>query len=77
MECIFSVSYPNGYDEVEQVLANENGEILFWLLLPLAKIAVNDVEDVVRKLKKMLESLFGTAVCKDLARCLVNQLVEE
>lgn len=64
------------FDEVEQVLANENGEILFWLLLPLAKIAVNDVEEVVRKLEKMLESLFETAVCKDIARCLVNQLVE-
>lgn len=65
-----------GFNEIENLLTQENGVILFWLLLPLAKVD-KDVEMVERKLSEMLETFFESSDCNEIAKCVVKQLMEE
>ena len=65
------------FAEIAQFLTKENGEIVFGLLLPLARISANDVSEAEKRIEVMLEKMFDISVCEDIVRCLVNQLIEE
>ena len=53
----------------------ENGEILFRLLMPLAKIATNNKDEVTDKLTRELGVLFEADMCEELAGCMVQQFL--
>lgn len=63
------------FEMLEQMLGMENGEILFWLLLPLAGITQKSIDEATEKLRVKLADFFDTDICEDMAGCLINQLI--
>lgn len=63
------------YTDLEKVEGLECGNELFWLLLPLAKVAADEEQEVRMVLARKLQELFPTDVCEKLAECVMRQLV--
>lgn len=63
------------YKEVESLWEREDGEVLFWLLLPLTRLDKEDLWETTEKISKKLSILFPEDICKNLARCIINQLI--
>lgn len=64
------------YGKLESILEQENGEILFFLLLPMALVSAEEAEKVQETLKARLRVLFPSEISDVLSKCLVSGLKE-
>lgn len=63
------------FTEAEQLLSQEDGELLFFLLLPLTYIETEDWERVKDMLQRELAKLFPIELCGKMTACILNQLM--
>lgn len=65
------------YKKVEQLLSEENGKILFFLLLPLVLLEKAEVLLAKNKIRMLLPHYFPQAYCDQLAACIICGIKEE
>lgn len=67
------------FDEIKPLLDDndENKEIFFWLLLPLASANEDDRNDIVDFLQEKLTRFFDSDVSGDMAKLIVSQIIPE
>lgn len=63
------------FAELQKLEEVSGGNELFWLLLPLAKVAADEEQEVGMVLEQKLQELFPAEVCEKLAVCVMRQLV--
>lgn len=64
------------YNTIRELLLQENGIQLFFLLLPLAMVESKEKVSVEKEVQGLLEKLFPIEICEKLAQCIVIQLAE-
>lgn len=62
--------------EAEQLLEHKNGEILFFLLLPLTYIETEDQKRVKDMLQRELAKLFPIELCGKMTVCILYQILK-
>lgn len=62
------------YKKVKKVLDQENGDGVFFLLLPLAVLKKEEVEEAECKIRELLPRYVPEELCDRLAKCIVNGL---
>ena len=64
------------FDKIKSVLETEKGEILFWLLLPLAKIEEEEVENTCHFLTTKIKEIFEEEMGEMIVRLIIYQFLE-
>lgn len=64
------------YSEVERLLSCENGEEIFLLLLPLAHIKDEEIEEAKRTIQSVLARYFSPDLCAGIAGCILSGIVD-
>lgn len=64
------------FEELQKLEEVSGGNELFWLLLPLARVAADEEQEVRMVLVQKLQELFPAEVCEKLAVCVMRQLEE-
>ena len=66
---------PIPYHEAEKWLGREQGEPLFFLLLPMARLADHDGDAAAETtIASLLTKIFDPDICADLAKCMTGSL---
>lgn len=64
------------FDKIKSVLETEKGEILFWLLLPLAKIEEEEMENTCHFLTIKIKEIFEEEMGEMIVRLIIYQFLE-